>query len=188
MEIKKITVDNQEISYSLRKSRRATRMRLAVYGDGRVVLTSPFYQIEKIAEGFIRQKTGWLLEKLEIFKKRERTSPIRHTHADYLKMKSKALELVLERVQYFSNLHGFKYNRISIKNQRTCWGSCSRKGNLNFNYKLVYLSPQAQDYIILHELCHLKEFNHSKKFWSLVESILPNYLDLKREIRQFNLV
>jgi len=185
--LKQIQIENNQINYTHRKSNRATRMRLAVYGDGRVVLTTPTWQVENVVERFIAEKAGWVLEKLAVFRDRGFVPKRVNTRAEYLKYKDAAKSLVIDRVKYFSTLHGFAYNRVSIKNQRTCWGSCSRKGNLNFNYKLLFLSPQAQDYIILHELCHLKEFNHSKNFWNLVESYIPNYRELKREIRQHKL-
>jgi len=184
---KQITIDGQEVDFVHRKSNRATRMRLAVYGDGRVVLTSPRWQLERMAEEFIREKAGWLLDKLAIFRERGFTPTVRRTKADYYRNREEARQLVTERVEYFAELHGFAYNRVSIKNQRSCWGSCSRKGNLNFNYKLLFLSPEARDYVILHELCHLKEFNHSQKFWSLLETFVPNYRELKRAIRQHKL-
>jgi predicted metal-dependent hydrolase len=87
-------------------------------------------------------------------------------------MKAKAL--VHERLAFFNQHYGYSINKIAIRNQKTRWGSCSSKGNLNFNYKIIYLPPEAQDYLIVHELVHLKEFNHSKRFWDLVLETIPN--------------
>jgi len=100
-----------------------------------------------------------------------------------LKYKQKAQALVEQKVKQFNNIYKFKFNKINIKNQKTRWGSCSRKGNLNFNYKIVLLPDKMADYIIAHELCHLKEFNHSQKFWNLVAAAIPNYLDIRTELR-----
>ena len=108
----------------------------------------------------------------------------RSSKKHYLKHKEDARVLINERAEYFSVEYGFKYNRISIRNQKTRWGSCSTKGNLNFNYKIFFLSPEMRDYIIVHELCHLKEFNHSSKFWALVEEITPNYREIRKEIKK----
>ena len=83
---------------------------------------------------------------------------------DYLKYKNQATNLVKERIEYFNTFYNYKWGKIVVRNQKTRWGSCSKKGNLNFNYKIVLLSPEAADYIIVHELCHLKEFNHSERF------------------------
>ncbi len=78
--------------------------------------------------------------------------------------KEKFLKLAEERVEYFNGHYNFSYNLIRIKDQKSRWGSCSRKGNLNFNYRVFLLDEKLRDYIIVHELCHLKEMNHSKKF------------------------
>ena len=110
---------------------------------------------------------------------------MRRSH--YLKHRELARFLVHQRVKYFSQVYQVTPGRISIRNQKTRWGSCSKRGNLNFNYKLIFLPKKQQDYIIIHELCHLKEFNHSRKFWSLVEKIMPDYLEIKNELRNHEL-
>lgn len=95
----------------------------------------------------------------------------------------KAKQYIPDRTSYLASLHGFRTGRISIKGQKTRWGSCSRLGNLTFNYKLMAYGTDIIDYVIVHELCHLKELNHSKRFWRLVEEILPNYKELRKELR-----
>lgn len=167
----------------LRKSKRARRMRLAVYCDGSVVVTVPHDLNVNVIERFIREKTSWLFSKIAYFKQFEGRAIARYSHEDYLKHKEAAYELVVERVNYFNKLYKLKFNCIVIKNQKTRWGSCSKKGNLNFNYKVALLPPKLADYIIVHELCHLKEFNHSKKFWSLVERGMSDYKELKKELQ-----
>ena len=87
------------------------------------------------------------------------------------------------RFEYFNKFYSYKWNRIFIKNQKTRWGSCSKRGNLNFNYRIALLPPEAADYIIVHELCHLKEFNHSRNFWKLVEQQIPNYKILHKALK-----
>jgi len=94
--------------------------------------------------------------------------------------KKKATEITHDRLQHFSYLHGFSYNRVTLKNQKTRWGSCSSSGNLNFNWRLSMAPIEVIDYVIVHELCHLKQMNHSSRFWSLVESILPNYKETRK--------
>jgi len=102
----------------------------------------------------------------------------------FLQYKEEARVLITERLQHFNQAYNFEIRRVSIRNQRTRWGSCSKKGNLNFNYKVALLSPQLADYIIVHELCHLGEFNHSKRFWILVTKTIPNYPEIRRELRR----
>ena len=76
---------------------------------------------------------------------------------------------------YFAKQIGATYGRITIRNQKTRWGSCSSKGNLNFNCLLMLAPSEVIDYVVVHELCHRKEMNHSKAFWSEVEKVLPDY-------------
>ena len=98
--------------------------------------------------------------------------------------KSRAKKILKERLEYFNQFYQFEYNKIVIRNQKSRWGSCSSKGNLNFNYKVVLLPRRHADYIIVHELCHLKEFNHSKRFWALVEQTIPEYKNIVKQLKK----
>jgi predicted metal-dependent hydrolase len=165
------------------KSNRARRMRIAIYCDGRVLVTVPSLLGESLIKKFIFEKKEWISEHLNKFLK----SPIRHvklnTKGEYKKSKIQAFNLVKERLDYFNRYYNFPFNKVSIKNQKTRWGSCSKRGNLNFNYKILFLPMEARDYIIVHELCHLKEFNHSKNFWNLVKETIPNFQDIRKSLR-----
>lgn len=180
---KHIALENKQVTYTLRKSRRARRMRLAVYCDGTIVVTTPFDLRETVVEKFMREKSRWLFSKIAFFKQFKGSAIVRYGQEDYLKYKDDAYKLAVERVNYFNHRKDFNFNRINIKNQKTRWGSCSRKGNLNFNYKIALLPKALSDYIIVHELCHLKEFNHSRKFWKLVSQVIPDYDKLRYELK-----
>lgn len=184
---KEIVVRDQAVAYTLKRSRRARRVRLAVYHDGSVVITAPYGINEAFAERFIREKSQWLFSKIAFFKKVKAVPVPRARRGDYKKYKEQAYELALARLNYFSGLYQIPFGKVTIRNQKTRWGSCSRKGNLNFNYKLVLLPPRVADYIIVHELCHIKEFNHSKKFWTLVAQTIPEYRALRRQLRRSGL-
>ena len=95
-----------------------------------------------------------------------------------------ALKRIRARLDYYIPRVGRTPGRVAIRDQKSRWGSCSRKGNLNFNWKLVMAPPQALDYVVVHELCHLHEFNHSPRFWSLVERQLPDYEVWKRWLKE----
>ena len=97
------------------------------------------------------------------------------TDAEIRELADQALDYIPGRVEYFSAMVGVQYGRITIRNQKTRWGSCSGKGNLNFNCLLMLTPPEVIDYVVVHELCHRKEMNHSKAFWDEVERILPDY-------------
>lgn len=106
---------------------------------------------------------------------------------NFLRYKEEARALVEERINYYKNVYPFSSNKIRIKNQKTRWGSCSKKGNLNFNYKIVHLPQRLADYIVVHELCHLAEFNHSKKFWHLVAQQIPDHRKIRIQLKQIAL-
>ena len=101
----------------------------------------------------------------------------------YLEHKEEARELVLARLAHYNQHYNFEWKRVAIRNQRRCWGSCSELGNLNFNYKILFLPESIRDYIIVHELCHLKELNHGPQFWALVEEQVPEYKNIVKELR-----
>lgn len=173
-----------KILYTLKKSKRARRVRLVVYCDGRVVVTSPVGVHQSIIEKFIIDKKKWVLDKIKFFKNinAPRSVPA-FSRKDYLENKDKVLALVNERVEFYNKIYNFSFNKISIKNQKTRWGSCSSRKNLNLNCKILFLNAKLRDYIIVHEMCHLKEFSHSKNFWALVEKAFPNYLEIKKDLR-----
>jgi predicted metal-dependent hydrolase len=120
------------------------------------------------------------------FKKRKK-KVVKKISLQSKKMRKEAREIVLVKVSQFNEYYGFEYKRIFIKDQQTRWGSCSSKGNLNFNYRIVILPPELQDYLIVHELCHLKEMNHGANFWKLVEEQIPNYKVLNKQLRTYSL-
>jgi predicted metal-dependent hydrolase len=101
----------------------------------------------------------------------------------YIEHKEAARALVHARLEALNAHYGFAYNRVAIKDARSRWGSCSQKKNLNFNYRLVFLPAHLVDYIVVHELCHLKEFNHGPSFWTLVAEVVPEYKACIRELK-----
>ena len=105
----------------------------------------------------------------------------------YSALRRVAKHLVHARVSRFAPLYGVSVNRIFIRNQKTRWGSCSSRGNLNFNWRVVHLPPEALDYLVVHELCHLREFNHSAQFWELVALAVPEYKRIRKDLRAVSL-
>ena len=181
---REIKIKDTEIKYKLRKSNRARKLRVTVYCDASVVVTMPNNMGETIVEKFLNEKANWLVRKVDFFKKIKKPLIFKNSRKDYLKNKEKARALANERVKYFNKIYNFEYKKINIRNQKTRWGSCSRKGNLNFNYKIIYLPKLLANYLIVHELCHLGELNHSSKFWDLVSMVFPDYLALKKELKK----
>lgn len=123
---------------------------------------------------------------------RSRSSRVSRT---FLLHKEAARALVHARLEHFAQIyrvtHGhsaLKYGRVSIRDQKTRWGSCSRRGNLNFNYKIVFLPSHLADYLVIHELCHLIQFDHSAAFWSFVALAVPEYARCREELRRVRIV
>lgn len=109
---------------------------------------------------------------------------LRRNRLQYKKYKETARLLVRTRLSYYNEAYGFPLRKIFIKSLKSRWGSCSQLGNLNFNYLLLFLPPPVQDYVIVHELCHLGEFNHSPAFWALVARTVPDYRELRAQLRR----
>ncbi|GAC1412663.1 MAG: hypothetical protein NVSMB66_2320 [Candidatus Doudnabacteria bacterium] len=175
------------MDYTLKISKKARNIRLAVYLDGRIVLTVPRNVSIKEAEKFFLSRKEWITEKQANFQKRESKLRIGIGKNDYAEQKVAALRLAKERVEHFNKLYKFDYGVIRVRNQKSRWGSCSKKGNLTFNYRIVLLPTELADYIIVHELCHTKEFNHSARFWALVALEAPEYKKYMKELRKYSL-
>lgn len=106
---------------------------------------------------------------------------------EYIAQKEYVRQLVLTKIEQYNQYYGFMIKCVSIKNQKTRWGSCSSKGNLNFNMQLALLPEYLIDYVVVHEICHLKEFNHSYRFWNLVAEQIPEYALCRKQLKHFRL-
>lgn len=182
-----IVLNNQSIEYALKRNARSRRMRLAVHRGGRFIVTIPKRMSERYVERFILEKSDWILEKIELMRNKAPIGSQTISKLELKRLKVVARELVHHRLEYFNDYYRFTYRNVCIRNQRTRWGSCSRQGNLNFNVKIAHLPSHLADYIIVHELCHLREMNHSSKFWNLVAKTFPDHKDLRKELRKNDL-
>ena len=152
------------------------------------MVTAPILIGKRTIEKMVAEKRGWILEKIEIARRdgalRRLESKPKRSKKQIAEDKDRALDLIRSRIEHFNLVYRLSWKRIAIRNQKTRWGSCSKRGNLNFNYKIALLPPHLSDYIIVHELCHLAQMNHSKKFWELVAQTVPDWRDRRREIRE----
>lgn len=216
-----VTLAGRKVAYWLKISDRARNLRLKVDPDDGLVVTVPEHFDPGLVEGIIREKQGWILDKLNFFgqaqqslsapgktgryvfyRGREYQVEVRtqKTRAGTVEieddkmvvildeagamdsaavlehwLKKMARLLIYQRVRVVNNVLRLNFNRIAIRGQKTRWGSCSQLGNLNFNWRLVMAPLQVMDYVVAHELLHLVEPNHSKKFWGMVENVCPDY-------------
>lgn len=181
---KTIELGEKKVEYTLRSSKRARSLRLSVASGGVFTVTAPKAMRQSRIEQFIQKKSDWVLDKIAYFRQFPRKVSIKSKRRHFPEHKARALALVQERLEHFNQFYRLTGKKIAIRNQKSRWGSCSRKGNLNFNYKIALLPQRLADYIIVHELCHLRELNHSTKFWALVAQTLPNHRSLRRELRK----
>lgn len=181
--MKEIKLYDRKIPYFIRKSSRAKRLRIAVFCNCEVVVTLPHHQTVSDLDLYLKQKSKWISEKLDFFKTSQALQ-FKNKSPGLRKNKEEAYKLALRIIKKFNKAHQFKYKKITIKSHKTKWGSCSKKGNLNFNYRIVFLPRHLAEYIVVHELCHLKELSHDRKYWNLVEKALPNYQELISELQK----
>jgi len=181
---KEIKLGNEIVLYKLRESSRARCLRITIHPGGELSATLPYGMNINKLENFIRQKADWILRRINSAKKRKPAFLLpKSGRREYLKHKEQARVLAKMKLAEFNRFYDLDYRRISIRNQKSRGGSCSQKGNLNFNYRIVHLPEKYLDYIIVHELCHLREFNHSKRFWDLVAQQIPDYKIIRKEFR-----
>lgn len=174
---------------------RSKRKTIGIHIDeeGQVSLRIPMRASEQRAMDFAREKLDWVLTKVAQQKRRAKErqeiesnsslSPEQHEALKKRYIKA-AKEYFPKRAEYYADLIGVEYDRIRIAEQKTRWGSCSSNKTLSFNWKLMLAPPRVLDYVVVHELCHLIEMNHSKRFWQLVESVLPEYREYREWLKK----
>jgi predicted metal-dependent hydrolase len=157
----------------LEHSSRARRIIITVRPGKGVRVAIPRHTSFKSALEFVRVKKTWIkkhLVKIKGYEKQKKTFKDIFLSIDRIEARKK----IISRLHQLAKQHRFTYNQVSIRNQRTRWGSCSSKGNISLNIKLVALSPELFDYVIFHELVHTRIHNHSKKFWKELDNYVGN--------------
>ena len=167
------------VPYQIIKSDRKT-IAIQIKPDGQVVVRCPKRMRIEEARRFAESKADWIEKHLA---KRPPRDVAKYTSKEIKQLREKTRQLVTRRVEYFAPIIGVTYGQIAIRTQRTRWGSCSSKGNLNFNCLLGLVPSEVLDYVVVHELCHRKELNHSDRFWNEVSRILPDYKTRKQWLK-----
>lgn len=196
-----LNINGVTIPYTLVKSSRRRSIAVQIGAGGKMTVRSPYLVTKGMVDGFLREKQDWIYKHYtEAVKKAAEAgigfgdsrfgdrncggfdngdlhSPIgaKEDPALVNKHKKYARKIFEARVAYFHQFTGGDYTSITIRDQKTRWGSCSGRGTLSFNWRLILAPPEILDYVVVHELCHLTHMNHSKEFWGLVGKILPDY-------------
>lgn len=159
-----------KIIYSNRKT-----LAIQVTTTKEVIVRAPRSMSPSRIDAFLTNKESWILKHLNamehISESRQQILP-ESVRKRYIE---NARAVFTQKVSYYANLMGVTYGRITIREQKTRWGSCSSKGNLNFNWRLIFAPEYVIDYVVVHELAHRKEMNHSRAFYAVIEAVLPDY-------------
>ena len=162
--------------FEIIRSNRRT-ISLEITPAGQVLVRAPRRMSEAEIRAFVESKSTWIAKHLQ--KKEKDMESLQEegcfTEREIKRLEQLAKQVIPEKVAYYARLMGVTYGRISIRKQKTRWGSCSREGNLNFNCLLMMAPPDVLDYVVVHELSHRLEMNHSARFWAQVEKVMPNY-------------
>lgn len=189
MKICELKLGAEKIDYKIKNNSLAKKLTLSIKSDGQIILTKPGYVSYKDAQNFVNSQISWIYKNYNRLKLSNDTfnTAMPDSGTEYKRLKNSAVLLFTERLGKINSYYNFHYKKVSVRNQKTRWGSCSRKKTLSFNYKLIKLPLKYVDYVITHELCHLKEFNHSKNFWKLVEDTIPEYKKIRRELKAYEI-
>ena len=175
---------SQEIK--LIRSKRRT-ISIEITPEAEVIVRAPYYASVSEINKLIGEKSDWIhkhLQKMSDRQKNKAEAPSQELTAQDIKLLiTRAKRIIPQRVRYYADIMGVTYGRITIRMQKSRWGSCSSKGNLNFNCLLMRTPDEIIDYVVVHELCHLKEMNHSPRFWAEVEKIFPDYKERRKWLK-----
>ena len=158
---------------------------ITVERDGTVTIRAPFFMSERKIREIIDERKEWIERaQKKIANQAEKLNSLTPITSDEIdSLKAGAKPIIEEKVRLFADKMGVEYGKITIRCQKTRYGSCTAKGNLNFNCLIMLMPEKIIDYVIVHELCHIKEMNHSRRFWNVVESVLPDYKERRKWLK-----
>lgn len=174
-----VSIGGKPVSCRILRSKRKS-VELRVLSASRLQLRCPMLMPRLLIKHFLREREPWLLQRIA----QAENAPPALDEKQLAELRRLAAKDLKERAQRLARLMGLSYGRISIRCQRSRWGSCSSKGNLNFNCLLMLCPEQVREYVVLHELCHLREMNHSPRFWAEVERYMPDYARWKLWLKE----
>lgn len=161
-----MTASLQQLTISYRRSRRARRLRITIAPTRAVTVTVPLQMPLERAKAFVETKQAWIEKHL---RRMPRVEPPTQQPAWSQDELNRAQDALFERLELFSKRHQLAYNRAAFRCQKTLWGSCSARNHISLNINIVFLPQHLQDYILLHELCHIRHKNHSRAFWAQLD-------------------
>ena len=178
-----------EIRVSVIRSARKS-LGLEVRDANTVLARIPTRVSDRELKAFVENHRSWILEKTAVMAEREEKRKSTPAPPPELLSKTDRMKIQLKigkRVRHYCEAMGVTVGYVTVKNQKTRWGSCSAKGNVNFNYQLAFLPDELLDYVVIHELAHRRHMNHSRAFWAEVEKYCPNYLERREQLKEYSL-
>lgn len=173
------------LEYELIRSKRKT-LALYVRRDGRIEVRAPLRASRSDIDGFVITKLAWIEKtRRKLALRQEEKQTLQVTVQEEARYKKQAKAYLQGKCLYFSEIMGLRHGEIKINGAKTRWGSCNRKGDINFTYRLIFAPEEVIDYVVVHELAHLKEMNHSDRFWTVVEQTMPDYKARRQKLRDF---
>ena len=155
---------------------------------GEITIRAPYLMPNSMVLSFVKEKEAWIIK---TYLKQSTITPApaheeksHQTLALEKRYRDAATDYIPKRVAYYHEFTGGNYQKITIRDQKTRWGSCSANGTLSFSFRLMMAPPRVLDYVVVHELCHLTHMNHSKDFWNMVQSILPDYKEHRKWLKE----
>lgn len=167
-----------------KRQKRSKYLKLCVEPFSLPRVSMPWWASYEEAKNMVRKNLSWLEQQIKSMKVEEERSRKTIKHLPQVSSKQAKLELTL-RLELLAYKHGFEFNRVFIRNQKTVWGSCSEKNNINLNQRLVFLPQALQDYVILHELVHTRVKNHQKEFWTALEGVFPGAKKADKQLKSY---
>lgn len=167
------------------RSQRKT-LSIQIDNNGHIIARAPMHMPQAEIERFAHEKADWIEKHLQ--KRQTEQEALQEegkvTQEEIKKLTQLAVAVIPQKVAYYARLMNVTFGRITIRNQKTRWGSCTREGNLNFNCLLMMAPPEVLDYVVIHELCHRLEMNHSARFWAQVEKVMPDYKKHRKWLKE----
>lgn len=171
--------DGYELIYSSRRT-----LAVQITSGGQVRVRAPRRTSKAAVERFLIEKQEWILKHLTKAAAQAAPPPPPLPESERRRYMETARDIFTQKAAYYASIMRVTYGRISIREQKTRWGSCSSRKNLNFNYKLAYMPQEIMDYVVVHELAHLQHMNHSQEFWQLVEQYIPDYKERRKWLKE----
>ncbi|HUT21976.1 MAG TPA: M48 family metallopeptidase [Candidatus Bipolaricaulota bacterium] len=180
-----LNIADRKIFFKLKRNRLSRRLKIIISQEAEVTVVAPTRLSEKAIFDFVEKNSSFVAEKISLIERNAipaEMSEFGQTNFDACKFRAK--KIIDKKLLAVNDVYNFKYKQVSVKNAKSRWGSCSSDGNLCFNYRILFLPDELAEYIVAHELCHLKEMNHSRNFWNLVAVASPDYKKCRETLKR----